>query len=126
MPFSFTSMFEQVGKMRIKSITDSLFLYGLLTLIVGVTASLFPRVRDWELYVLFGLGLILMLTGLISYIYFAKKNPDYLRSENYQLKKQSLVLLGDKENQFNPNMKEVSAITNPYAKDKGKPKDFEI
>jgi hypothetical protein len=41
---------------------------------------------------------LLILVGVLGYIYFAIKKPDYLRSEEYQLKKQSLEILGNEKN----------------------------
>jgi len=70
---------------------------------------------------------IFLTVGLIFYIYFALKDPDYLRSESFQLRKQSITVLGDKENQFNDNLKEIPSITNPYIlKTKGEHKDLEL
>jgi hypothetical protein len=66
----------------------------------------------WVIILLFSLGSLFCIIGLIFYIYFAKKNPDYLRSESFQIKKQSIELLGDKEN---PNLIGIISIatTNP-------------
>lgn len=35
---------------------------------------------------------------------FCKENPDYIRSEHYQLQKQQLTMLGDSNNKGNANM----------------------
>ena len=48
------------------------------------------------------------------YIYFSIKNPDYLRSEDYHLRKQSMEILGDKDNYLPIDAKEIRGIANPY------------
>lgn len=58
-----------------------------------------------------GLVLILMLG---AYVCFAIYNPDYLRSESYNLRKQSLSILGDKENYKRVDMRHLVDIANPY------------
>lgn len=64
---------------------------------------------------LFSVGGLFELIGLIFYCYFAKKNPDYLRSESFQIQKQSIEILGDKENQMNPNVKNIIYIASPFS-----------
>lgn len=50
----------------------------------------------------------------ISYIYLLFTNPDYLRSEDFQLKAESLKLLGSKDNPLRANADDVvSVVTNP-------------
>lgn len=111
--FNLTKVFEQVGQIKVKSITDSLFRYGLLILCLATLAAM-CKVYTWVLIILFSLGGLFTLIGLIVFCIFAAKSPDYLRSENYQLKKQSIELLGDKDNMLNPNIDKVVLITSPY------------
>jgi len=108
-----TKIFEQVGQIKVRSVTDSIFRYSLLILLLGIIAAAL-KVVGWILIVLFSLGGLMALIGIIIYCVFAAKNPDYLRSENYQLKKQSIELLGNKDNALNPHVDKVIYITSPY------------
>lgn len=116
--FSLTKIFEQVGLIKVRSITDSLFRYGLLILCLATFAAIF-KVDTWILILLFSFGGLFLIIGLIVYCIFTKKNPDFLRSESYQLKKQSIELLGDKDNMINPHVEKVIFITSPYNSDEG-------
>ena len=48
-----------------------------------------------------------------SYLYLLLVNPDYLRSEEYHIKMQSLKLLGDKDNPLGAKADDIVAINNP-------------
>ena len=109
-----TQIFSQVSQLKIKSVTDSLFKYGLLGLIVSSLGAILID-KDWVLIVLFSISGLMLLVGLFFYCYFAIKNPDYLRSETYQLRKQAVEILGDNEKAENPNIKGVHLIMNPYS-----------
>jgi hypothetical protein len=111
---NWTKIFSQVNKIQIKSITDSLFRYGLYLFVLGTISAIF-KASSWVTILLFSVGGLFEFIGLGFYCYFAKKNPDYLRSETFQLKKQSIEMLGDKENQMNPNIKTIIHITSPFS-----------
>ncbi len=106
-------IFSQVTHLKIKSVTDSLFKYGLLVLVLTCICAIF-KVENWVLIVLFSIAGILIIVGLFFYCHFASKNPDYLRSETYQLSKHAFELLGDNEKSANPNIKSVPLIMNPH------------
>lgn len=112
---NWTRVLDQVSKFQIKSITDSLFKYGLYIFVLA-TISAICKTQTWVTIILFSVGGLFEIIGICFYFYFAKKNPDYLRSESFQLKKQSIEILGDSENKFNPNMKRIIYVTNPYVK----------
>lgn len=65
---------------------------------------------------LFSIAGLIVVIGLIIYIYFVKINPDYLRTEDFQLRKQSIEMLGDKDNQQNPQLKNIIHIASPYSR----------
>lgn len=113
---NFTKIFNQVNSIKIKSVTDSLFRNGLLFGILGLISAIF-KTESWVTIVLFSICGLFCIFGLSFFIYFSRKNADYLRSETFQLKKQSIELIGDKENQLNPNVKELVSITNPYSEE---------
>ncbi len=114
--FNWTNPFDQVSKIQIKSITDSLFRYGLYLLVLG-TVSAICKTVIWVTILLFSGGGLFEFIGLGFYWYFAKKNPDYLRSESFQIQKQSIELLGDKDNTMNPNVKNVIYIASPFSRE---------
>ena len=108
-----SKILDQVSKVQIKSITDPLFRYSAIVYGFGTITAIF-RTDSWVTVVLFLLGSLLLFVGLVFFIYFCINEPDYLRSENFQLKKQSIELLGDRDNTMNPNIKELKFIASPY------------
>jgi hypothetical protein len=110
-----TKILDQVSKIQIKSITDSLFRYGLWLFITGAATAIF-KADTWVIVLIFSVGGLFFLIGLIFYVYYSIKNPDYLRSENFQIQKQSIEMLGDKDNCENPNIKSIVLIANPFVK----------
>ena len=115
---NWTKILDQVSKIQIKSITDSLFRYGLYLFALATISAIFNN-HIWASVLLFSVGGLFSLIGLVFYCYFSIRNPDYLRSESFQIRKQSIELLGDKENQLNPNIKNVIHIASPFAKEIG-------
>ncbi len=65
-------------------------------------------------FVFIGLGLIPVATFVYSYIYLLMTAPNFLRSEEYQIRAESLKLLGDKDNMLQARAGDVVAIiSNP-------------
>ena len=109
-----TKILDQVSKVQVKSITDPLFQYSAILFSLGAMTAIF-QTDNWVIITLFILGGLLLIVGLIFYIYFSITNPDYLRSENFQIKKQTIQMLGDKDNTMNPNIKELKFIASPFS-----------
>ena len=61
----------------------------------------------------FLVGLIPIILFSFSYIYLLFKNPEYLRSEDYQMRMNSIRLLGDRDNPFHTQAEDIVAVTNP-------------
>ena len=62
----------------------------------------------------FIIATIPVISFFLSYVYLLFKNPDYLRSEDYQIKAESLKLLGSKDNPLQAGANDVvSVVTNP-------------
>lgn len=123
-----TKIFDQIEKVQIKSVTDALFKYGFIGFAIGSIGIAIGKSPQWASIVIFSFSGLFLLIGLIIYVYFAFKKPEYLRSENFQLRMKSIELLGDKENADNPNIIQLPAITNPHAKmeiGEEKPKSIE-
>ena len=56
---------------------------------------------------------IILLLTVGSYLFFMFNNPDYLRSESYQIRKQAIEKLGDKDGLLPTNVAQV--INVPYS-----------
>lgn len=119
---SWTRMLSHFSQLKVKSVTDPLFKYGLLSICLGVISA-FITDKNWVAITLFSFGGFFFLIGIIFYCYFALTCPDYLRSETYQLKKQAVEILGDNEKAENKNLENIPSITNPYYQ--GKSDDHE-
>lgn len=88
--------------------------YALWILAFAVISSIFSKLV-WVTVVLFCFAGLLFVIAAFGYVYFTFRNPDYLRSEEYHLRKQSLEILGDKENLLPIDGQSIVDITNPYA-----------
>ena len=108
-----TKITEQVGKIKVKNVVDMPLFYGLWVLAFAVISGIFCQL-NWVTVVLFCFAGLLFLIATFGYLYFTLKNPDYLRSEEYHLRKQSLEILGDKENFLPVDGQNIVDITNPY------------
>lgn len=104
---------EQVSTIKVKNVVDMPLFYGLFISCIGVISSIFSK-ENWVTIVLFSFAGLLFLIATFGYLYFTFKNPDYLRSEKYHLRKQSLEILGDKDNILPVDAHNIVKITNPY------------
>lgn len=109
------------SKLQIKGITDNLFIYSLVIFSIGTIASIF-KAESWITIFLFILGGVVVLIALILHIYFSIKKPEFLRSETYQLKKQTIEIIGDKDNLMNPHVKDLKYIASPFSLEPGEDK----
>ena len=107
-----TKLLNQVSSIKVKSVTDSLFKFGVLGILIGVLCAIFSD-KDWVIIIVFSFSGLFILIGLYFYCYFALKKPEYLRSETFQTQKQALELLGDNERSNNRNLTNIHLITNP-------------
>lgn len=68
--------------------------------------------EGWRSVALFIIALLPVASFVVSYFYFMFSNPAYLRSEGYQLKMESLKLLGDRDNPLNAAAGDVVKLVN--------------
>lgn len=104
---------DAIGAIKIRSVVDNLSRLILIIMLIIVVAAVF-KIPEWLLIVfcsVLGISLLLMV---YAYVYFSIKKPDYLRSEDYHLRKQSIEMLGDKENYLPLDLSEIRGIANPY------------
>jgi hypothetical protein len=107
-----TKLTSQVNKIKVKNVVDMPLFYGLWILVLAVITAIF-KTENWITIVLFCFAGLTFLIALFGYLFFTFKNPDYLRSEEYHLKKQSLEILGDSENILPIDARNIVDITNP-------------
>lgn len=105
---------QQVSTIKVKNVVDMPLYYGLFTLLFALISSAVSK-YEWVTVVFFAFAGLLFLIALFGYLYFSFKNPDYLRSEQYHLRKQSLEILGDKEKLLPVEAENIVLITNPDA-----------
>lgn len=108
-----TKLTDQVSKIKVKNVVDMPLFYGLFVLGFAVIHSIFGEYQ-WVTITLFSFAGLLFIIATFGYFYFTFKNPDYLRSEEYHLKKQSLEILGDKDKLLPFDAKNIVEISNPY------------
>jgi hypothetical protein len=119
-----TKIFDSVTKVEVKSITDSLFRYSAMFAVLAV-ASAFASI-PWVIITLFGFSGLLLLMGAFFYCFHSVKNPDYLRSETFQLKKRTMEMLGDKDFQLSDRVQHILKITSPSDNDDEKKIEGEL
>lgn len=107
-----TILTSQVSKIKVKNVVDMPLFYGILILVLSVITAI-SKTENWITVVLFCFAGLMFLIALFGYLFFAFKNPDYLRSEEYHLKKQSLEILGDSDNMLPVDARNIVDITNP-------------
>lgn len=71
------------------------------------------KTSGWISIVCFATALLPIIAFVFSYIYLLFKNPEYLRSEEYQLRMNSLRLIGDKDNPLHATAETLVSVTNP-------------
>lgn len=104
---------EQFSKIKVKSVVDIPLKYALLILTLGLISS-FTSNHEWVTITFFCFASVLFIPAIFGYFFFSIKNPDYLRSEEFHIKKQSIELLGDKDNYLPVDTKNIVDIANPY------------
>lgn len=117
MPDWYNSFTNAVNKITIKSVIDSPVKMLLLSLGLFLVAAIFISVTWILIFFAVIAGLILIMI-IVSYFYCLVKNPDLLRSEEYNIRKQIVEVLGDKENMLPVDSKHIASIANSYSNDK--------
>ena len=113
MPNFMRSLSQAISSFQVKSVIDPLIkLFLILLLFILVGAAL--KITEWIIICMVSFEGLVLLLIVCSYIGFAIYKPDYLRSETYNLKKQSLSIIGDKENYKRVDMRNLVDIANPY------------
>lgn len=106
------SITHAISKIIVKSVVDSLGKLLLISMIIFVIAAIFVE-EGWVLIVLACLLNLLFLMYAISHFYCLFKNPDLLRSEEFNIKKQIVEVIGDKDNYQLIDTEQLASIANP-------------
>ena len=113
LPHFIKSLSQAFTSIRVKSVVDPLIKL-LVIMLVFIIVSAYLKLPDWLIIVLLWFSGSILVLVLLAYMGFAIFKPDYLRSESYNLRKQSLSILGDKENYKKVDMRHLVDIANPY------------
>ncbi len=104
---------DAIGYIKIRSVIDNLSRFFLIFVLFIIVAA-WLKITEWLLIVFCVILCLAFLLMGFAYIYFTVKNPDYLRSEDYHLRKQSIEMLGDKDNYLPVDLGDIRGIANPY------------
>lgn len=70
--------------------------------------------KGWFSVAAFFVGVVPVAAFALSYIYLLFRNPDYLRSEEYQLRMNTMRMMGDKDNPLGTKPEHlISMVNNP-------------
>lgn len=106
---------NSIGTIEVKGVPDKLWRV-LLLLVVVLVGGAYLQIKEWCLILIaIVLGFVLLLAFGV-YIFFMLKNPDYLRSERFQIRKQAIEILGDKDGLLPTDVAQV--INVPYTSPK--------
>lgn len=115
-PFNWARALQEVSQIKVKSITDPIFKFALVALAIGAGGAAF--VPFWVSIFIFSVSGLLFLLGIGFYWYFAIKDPNYLRSETFQLHMKSFEYMGDKNNSLPASaVNQLINITDPSPKE---------
>lgn len=106
------SITHAISKIIVKSVVDSLGKQLLLSLVIFLLAAIFIK-ETWVLIVLACFSGLLLLMYVVSHFYCLFKNPDLLRSEEFNIKKQIVEVMGDKDNHQLIDTEHLASIANP-------------
>ena len=104
---------DAVNKITIRSVVDSSGRLLLLSLGLFLIAAIFVS-QLWILIFFAAVVGVILIMIVISFFYCLFTNPDLLRSEDYNIRKKSIEVLGDKDNYLPIDSKHLVSIANPY------------
>ncbi|HEU0081041.1 MAG TPA: hypothetical protein VFQ72_03385 [Candidatus Paceibacterota bacterium] len=101
-----------INKVSVKSaVNAALWLCGLIS-VPSFGAAIFC-IELWLKIVFLAIGLIPVILSIVAYLYFMLTKPEYLRSEEFQIKKHFIDALGDKDHTLDKNAELLAGIANP-------------
>lgn len=113
----YLNMFPSLASNMTARIKNSSALNPLLWIIGIVSISAFSAAcitkSEFLSYAFFILGSLPILYALYAYHHLMTKNPDYLRSEEFHIKKMASEMIGTKGKQFFPMAGHIVDIASP-------------
>lgn len=81
--------------------------------VVGIPLFFLSSTTDgWRSVSFFIIASILVAVFILSYLYLLFTNPNYLRSENFQLSAMGMRMFGDKDNPFQATANDLVSMAN--------------
>ena len=106
------------GRLRVRSALNPILWLCAIGTPICVSAAFLLR-SDTYLSMMFAIvGIIPIIVACLGFIYFAIVKPEQLRSEEYQIKHDALLLIKEKGSAFDVSPSSIDAIANPYAPQK--------
>ena len=106
-----SSLGKNLAQQSKKSAVNPLLYLCISSMVVTVFSN------GWLTIALFSLSCVFAVAALSAYFYFLAKNPDYLRSEEYHLKRESILMFGEKDKPLSADAKKdiiaIMQINNP-------------
>ena len=105
---------NSIGKVEVKGVPDKLWQVLLLLVVIWGCGAYF-QIKEWCLILLAVIIALVFVLAVGVYLFFMVKNPDYLRSESFQIRKQAIEILGDKDGLLPTDVSQVINVpcTNP-------------
>ena len=105
---------NSIGKVEVKGVPDKLW-QVLLLLMVILGCGAYFQIKEWCLILLAVIIALVFVLAIGVYLFFMVKNPDYLRSESFQIRKQAIEILGDKDGLLPTDLSQIINVpsTNP-------------
>ena len=105
---------NSIGKVEVKRVPDKLW-QVLLLLVVILGCGAYLQIKEWCLILLAVIIALVFVLAVGVYLFFMVKNPDYLRSESFQIRKQAIETLGDKDGLLPTDLSQIINVpsTNP-------------
>lgn len=103
---------NSIEYITVKGVPDKLWRVLIILLILFI-GSAYLKINTLCLIALLVIIALVLILTFVIYLFFMIKNPDYLRSENFHIRKQAIELLGDKDGLLPSNIEKV--INVPYS-----------
>lgn len=112
-PF-FNRIQNSIGAIEVKGVPDKLWRVFLLLIVILLFGAYF-EVKEWCLVLIAVFLCLILVLAVGAYLFFMFKNPVYLRSESFQIRKQAIEILGDKDGLLPTDIAKVINVPSPNA-----------
>ncbi len=105
---------NSIGTIEVKGVPDKLWRVFLLLIVIFLFGAYF-EVKEWCLVLIAVFLCLILMLAVGAYLFFMFKNPVYLRSESFQIRKQAIEILGDKDGLLPTDIAKVINVPSPNA-----------